>query len=141
VCGEVCLKTFKYGLYEILYICGLYGFEISTYILWCALFVHIYVICDTCIIVKRLDYHLITLSFRHPTNCMIYMLKLPNAHILVCKDLLVLSHGCIHLGGVSCINHGIKLIPLIIVENSNWLSSITKKEEIESASGSLVGFG
>jgi hypothetical protein len=122
-------------------ICSLYGFEISIYILWCALFMHIYVICDICIIVTRLDYHLITLSFRHPTNCVIYMLKLPHAYILVCNDLLVLSHGCIHLGGVSCINHGIKLIRLIIVKNSNWLSSITKNGEIESASRSLVGFG
>jgi hypothetical protein len=43
--------------------------------------------------------------------------------------------------GVSCINREIKLILLIIVENSNWLSSITKKGEIESASRSLVGFG
>jgi hypothetical protein len=122
-------------------ICGLYGFEISIYILWHALFMHIYVICDTCTIVTHLDYHLITLSFRHPTNCMIYMLKLPHAHILVCNDLFVLSHGCIHLGGLSYINHGIKLILLIIVENSNWLSSITKKREIESANRSLVGFG
>jgi hypothetical protein len=54
-------------------ICGLYGFEISIYILRCALFMHIYVICDICIIVTCLDYHLITLPFRHPTNCMIYM--------------------------------------------------------------------
>jgi hypothetical protein len=75
---------------------GLYGFEISIYILWCALFMHIYVICDTCIIVTCLDYHLITLSFRHLTNCIIYMLKLPHDHILVCNDLLILSHGCIH---------------------------------------------
>jgi hypothetical protein len=44
-------------------------------------------------------------------------------------------------GGVSCINHGIKLILLIIVENSNWLSSITKKGEIESVSRPRVGFG
>jgi hypothetical protein len=72
---------------------------------------------------------------------MIYMLKLLHAHILVCNDFLVLSHGCIHLRGVSCITHGIKLILLIIVENSNCLSSITKKGEIESASRSLVGFG
>jgi hypothetical protein len=72
---------------------------------------------------------------------MFYMLKLPHAHILVRNKLIVLSHGCIHLGGVSCINHGIKLILLIIVENSNWFSSITKKGEIESASRSLVGFG
>jgi hypothetical protein len=69
------------------------------------------------------------------------MLKLPHAHILVCNDLFVLSHGCIHLGGLSYINHGIKLILLIIVENSNWLSSITKKREIESANRSLMGFG
>jgi hypothetical protein len=98
---------------------------------------HIHVICDICIIATRLDYHLITLFFRHPTNCMIYMLKLPHAHILVCNDLIDLSHGCIHLGGVSSINHGIKLILLIIVENFNWLSSINKKGEIEIASRSL----
>jgi hypothetical protein len=72
---------------------------------------------------------------------MIYMLKLPHAHILVCNDLIYLYHGCIHLGGVSCINHRIKLILLIIVKNSNWLSSITKKREIESASRSRVDFG
>jgi hypothetical protein len=72
---------------------------------------------------------------------MIYMLKLPHAHILVCNDLIDLYHGCIHLGGVSCINHRIKLILLIIVKNSNWLSSITKKREIESASRSRVDFG
>jgi hypothetical protein len=72
---------------------------------------------------------------------MIYMLKLPHSHILVCNDLIDLSHGCIHLGEVSCINHGIKPILLIIVENSDWLSSIIKKGEIESASRSLVGFG
>jgi hypothetical protein len=95
-------------------ICGLYGFEISIYILWCALFMHVYVICDICIIVTRLDYHLITHSFRHPTNCMIYVLKLPHAHILVCNDLFVLYHGCIHLGRVSCINHGIKLFLLLL---------------------------
>jgi hypothetical protein len=113
----------------------------SIYVLWCALFMHIHVICDICIIATRLDYHLITLFFRHPTNCMIYMLKLPHAHILVCNDLIDLSHGCIHLGRVPCINHGIQLILLIIVENSNWVSSITKKGEIQSASRSLVGFG
>jgi hypothetical protein len=28
-------------------------------------------------------------------------------------------------------NYGIKLIILIIVENSNWLSSITKKERLK----------
>jgi hypothetical protein len=95
-------------------ICGLYGFEISIYILWCALFMHVYVICDICIIVTRLDYHLITHSFRHPTNCMIYVLKLPHSHILVCNDLFVLSHGCIHLGRVSCINHGNKLFLLLL---------------------------
>jgi hypothetical protein len=122
-------------------ICDVYGFKNSIYVSWYALFIPIYVICDIYPIVTRLDYHLITLSFRHPTNCMIYVLKLPHAHILVCNDLFVLSHGCIHLGGVSCINHGIKLILLIIVENSNWLSSITKKGEIKSASRSLVGFG
>jgi hypothetical protein len=122
-------------------ICDVYGFKNSIYVSWYALFIPIYVICDIYLIVTRLDYHLITLSFRHPTNCMIYVLKLPHAHILVCNDLFVLSHGCIHLGGVSCINHGIKLILLIIVENSNWLSSITKKGEIKSASRSLVGFG
>jgi hypothetical protein len=122
-------------------ICDVYGFKNSIYVSWYALFIPIYVICDIYPIVIRLDYHLITLSFRHPTNCMIYVLKLPHAHILVCNDLFVLSHGCIHLGGVSCINHGIKLILLIIVENSNWLSSITKKGEIKSASRSLVGFG
>jgi hypothetical protein len=72
---------------------------------------------------------------------MIYMLKFSHAHILVCNDLIDPSHGCIHLGGVSCINHGIKLILLIIVENFNWLSSIKKKGEIESASRPLVGFG
>jgi hypothetical protein len=60
------------------------------------------------------------------------MLKLPCAYILVCYELIALSHGCIPLRGVSCINHGIKLILLIIVENSIWLSSITKKGEIES---------
>jgi hypothetical protein len=65
---------------------------------------------------------------------MIYMLKLPCAYILVCYGLIALSHGCILRGGVSCINHGIKLILLIIVKNTNWLSSITKKGEIESAS-------
>jgi hypothetical protein len=122
-------------------ICDVYGFKNSIYVSWYALFIPIYVICDIYPIVTRLDYHLITLSFRHPTNCMIYVLKLPHAHILVCNDLFVLSHGCIHLGGVSCINHGIKLILLIIVENSNWLSSITKKGEIKSASRSLMGFG
>jgi hypothetical protein len=116
----VCLKPFSMYCMRSLSICGLYGFEISIYILWCALFMHIYVICDICIIVTRLDYHLITLSFRQPTNCMIYMLKLTHAHILVCNDLTDLSHGCIQLGGVSCINHGIKLILLIIFENSNW---------------------
>jgi hypothetical protein len=68
---------------------------------------------------------------------MIYMLKLPHAHILVCNDLLVLSHGCIHLGGVSCINHGIKLILLIIVKNSNWLTSITKKGRLKVHRGPL----
>jgi hypothetical protein len=69
----------------------------------------IYVICDIYLIATHLDYHLITLSFRHATNCMTYMLNLPHAHILVCNKLIVLSHGCIHLGGVFfCINHGIK---------------------------------
>jgi hypothetical protein len=102
---------------------------------------HIHVIYDICIIATRLDYHLITPFYRHPTNCMIYMLKLPHVHILVCNYLIDLSHGCIHLRGVSCINHGSKLILLIIVENSNWLSSITKKMEIESASRSLMSFG
>jgi hypothetical protein len=29
--------------------------------LWCALFMHIHVICDICIIATRFDYHLITL--------------------------------------------------------------------------------
>jgi hypothetical protein len=71
---------------------------------------------------------------------MIYMLKLPHDHILVCIDLIDLSHGCINLG-FFCINHGIKLILLIIVENSNWLSSIIKNGEIESAFRSLVSFG
>jgi hypothetical protein len=79
-------------------ICGVYGFKNSIYVLWCALFMPIFVICDIYQIVTRLDYHLITLSFRHPTNCMIYMLNLPHAHILVCNDFFVLSHGCIHLG-------------------------------------------
>jgi hypothetical protein len=46
--------------------CGLYGFEIFIYVLWCDLFMHIYVICDICIIVTHLDYHLITLSSKHP---------------------------------------------------------------------------
>jgi hypothetical protein len=65
---------------------------------------------------------------------MIYILKLPCVYILVCYELIVLSHGCILLGGVSCINHGIKIILFIITENSNLLSSITKNGEIESAS-------
>jgi hypothetical protein len=47
-------------------ICGLYGFEISINVLWCALFVHIYVICDICIIATRLDYHLITFLLGTP---------------------------------------------------------------------------
>jgi hypothetical protein len=72
---------------------------------------------------------------------MVYMLKLPYAYILVCYELIALSHGCILLGGVYCVNHGIKLILLIIVENSNWLSSINKKGEIESASRPHVSFG
>jgi hypothetical protein len=72
---------------------------------------------------------------------MIYLLKLPYAHILVCYELIALSNRCILLGGVSSITHGIKLILLIIVENSNWLSSITKKGEIESASRPRVDFG
>jgi hypothetical protein len=74
------------------------------------MFMHIYVICDIDPIVTCLDYHMITPSFRHPTNCMIYMLKLPHAQMLVCCELIVLSRGCILLGGVSCINHEIKLI-------------------------------
>jgi hypothetical protein len=93
----------------------------SIYVFWCASFMHIHVICDICIIAIGLDYHLITLFYRHPTNCMIYMLKFPHAHILVCNDLIDLSHGCIHQGGVSSINHGIKLILFIIIENSNCL--------------------
>jgi hypothetical protein len=141
MCGQVCFKTLSVACMRFLSICGVYTFKNSIYVSWYALFMPIYVICDIYPIVTHLDYHLITLSFRHPTNCMIYVLKLPHAHILVCNDLFVLSHGCIHLGGVSCINHGIKLILLIIVENSNWLSSITKKGEIKSASRSLVGFG
>jgi hypothetical protein len=68
-------------------------------------------------------------------------LKLPCAYTLVCYELIVLSHGRILLGGVSCTNHGIELILVIIVQISNWLSSITKKGEIESASRSCVGFG
>jgi hypothetical protein len=39
----------------------LYGFLNSIYVLWCALFMHIHVICDICIIATRFDYHLITL--------------------------------------------------------------------------------
>jgi hypothetical protein len=72
---------------------------------------------------------------------MIYMLKLPCAHILVCYELIALSHECILPWGVCSINHGIKLILLIIVENSNGFSSITKKGEIESASRPSVSFG
>jgi hypothetical protein len=119
VCGQVCFKTLSVACMRFLSICGMYTFKNSIYVLWYALFMPIYVNCDIYPIVRHLDYHLITLSFRHPTNCMIYVLKLLHAHILVCNDLFVLSHGCIQLGGVSCINHGIKLILLIIVENSN----------------------
>jgi hypothetical protein len=72
---------------------------------------------------------------------MIYMLKLPCAYILVCYELIALSHGCILLGEVSSINHGIKLILFIIVKNSNWLSLITKMGEIESASRPRVDIG
>jgi hypothetical protein len=79
----------------------------------------IYVMCDICIAATRLDYHLITLFYKAPHKLHDYMLKLPHAHILVCNDFIDLSHGCIHLGGVSCINNGIKLILLIIVKNSN----------------------
>jgi hypothetical protein len=92
--------------------CGVYEILNYSWLVW--IFLKKFYLCIV-------DYHLITLFFRHLTNCMIYMLKLPHAHILVCNDLIVLSHGCIHLGGVSCINHGIKLILLLIVENSNWL--------------------
>jgi hypothetical protein len=46
---------------------------------------------------------------------------------------------CTHLGGA---NHILlqKLNILFLVENSNWLSSITKKGEIESASKPSSGF-
>jgi hypothetical protein len=48
---------------------------------------------------------------------MIYMLNLSCTYILVCYGLMALPHGCVLLGGVPCINHAIKLILLIIVEN------------------------
>jgi hypothetical protein len=111
--------------------------------LWCAISCLDSHICDLLMFLKCFIMSicsLITSPFRHPTSCKIYMSELSN-YLLVCQLYLECFYGCTHVGGAPHIDIATKTHSLFhFVKNSNVLSSLTKKGEIESAPRHPCGF-